>query len=150
VQVTAQGIRASFDSNTLLSVAYVSVADAPRIALAVATTCATYGHEPRLRLDPPSGVTTRRDERLVELIARSFAVRDQLLAMSEADVRALPTTRLRHLERVARLSYLDPSIVDAVLEGTQPRSLSARTLSRMAALPLSWTEQRQVLGFTTA
>jgi site-specific DNA recombinase len=150
VKVTAGGIRASFDSNTLLSMADVTVLHAPRIELTVATTCASYGHEPRLRLDPPEGVPTRRDERLVELIARSFAVREQLLAMSEADVRAMPTTRLRHLERVARLSYLDPSIVNAVLEGTQPRSLSARTLSRMAALPLCWTEQRHVLGFATA
>lgn len=57
---------------------------------------------------------------------------------------------LRHLERVARLSYLDPGIITDILDGTQPRALSARGLSRIASLPLSWAQQRQVLGFEPA
>jgi DNA invertase Pin-like site-specific DNA recombinase len=117
------------------------------IELPITARSASYGHEPRLRLDPPSGVTTARDDRLVDLIARAFAVREKLLAMPEAEAAAMPVTRLRHLERIARLSYLDPGIISAILDGTQPRTLSARTLSRMAALPHGWAEQRQLLGF---
>jgi len=150
VVVTSAGVTASFDPVALLAQADVTSDSAGRIELIIATGSISHGHEPRLRLDPPTGVTTPRDEHLVELILRSFAVRDQLLAMTADDIAAMRSTALRHLERVARLSYLAPDIVTAILDGTQPRKLSARTLSRMAALPLSWTAQRRVLGLLHA
>ena len=150
VEISGTGIKASFDASSLLVGAHQEQETGPRIELAVATSAAAYGHEPRLRLDPPAGLTTPRDERLVELITRAFASRDRLLAMTDDEVGSLPPVSLRHLERTARLSYLEPAIVHAVLEGTQPRSLSARTLSRMGALPLSWVEQRGALGFAPA
>jgi len=103
-----------------------------------------------LRLDPPLGVSTERDERPVDLIARAFAARDQLKAMSEADVAAIPETSLRHSEPPARLSYLAPGIVQSILDGTQPRKLTARHLARMASLPQAWGEQRAALGFAAA
>jgi hypothetical protein len=101
---------------------------------------AWFGHEPRLRLDPPSGPTAIRDEKLVHILARGFAARDQLMAMTPEELTALPTTTYRHLERIARLAYLDPAIVRAILAGTQPRHLSARSLWRMASLPLLWAD----------
>lgn len=146
VVVTHDAIEASFDACSLL-VGERNEAANQRITLAVPTSPATYGHEPRLRLDPPAGATTPRDERLVELIIRAFATRDRLLAMSEREIAATPAASLRHLERVARLSYLEPGIVRSILDGTQPRMLSARILSRMGALPVSWNEQRELLGF---
>lgn len=145
VRVTPQSIAASFDVSAL-----AELDEARRIELAIAATAISYGHEPRLRLDPPPGETTRRDERLVELIARSFAAREKLLAMSESEVLSTALNTLHHLERVARLSYLDPGIITVILDGTQPRALSARGLSRMGSLPLSWAQQRQVLGFEPA
>ena len=51
---------------------------------------------------------------------------------AESIAQAMPPVSLRHLERTARLSYLEPAIVQAVLEGTQPRSLSARVASHRA------------------
>lgn len=45
--------------------------------------------------------------------------------MSEQDAATMPKTELRHLERVVRLSYLDPSIVRSILDGSQPSHLSA-------------------------
>lgn len=150
MEVSGEGITASFDVGTLLVRANEEHGADQRIQLAIATSASTYGHEPRLRLEPPAGATTPQDERLVELITRAFENRDRLLAMTDDEVGSMPTVSLRHLERTARLSYLEPAIVHAVLEGTQPRSLSARTLSRMGALPLNWAEQRAVLGFAHA
>ncbi|MEZ5735641.1 MAG: recombinase family protein [Novosphingobium sp.] len=150
VRVAPDFVTASIDASALLASVGVASSDARRIEFTIETFTAAYGHEPRLRLEPPSGIRTQRDERLIDLIVRAHVVRDELLAMSDEDVAAIPATRLRHLERVARLSYLDPKIVTAILDGTQPRSLSARKLSRMAALPLSWAEQRKVLGFNPA
>ena len=60
------------------------------------------------------------------------------MAMTAEEHAGLPTTTYRHLERIARLAYIDPAIVRAILAGSQPRHLSARALWRMASLPLLW------------
>jgi hypothetical protein len=70
------------------------------------------------------------DQRLVEVITRGFAARDQLLAMSEDDVATMPITQLPHLQRVARRSYLEPTVVRSIL-------------------PVIWTEQRRALKFAS-
>lgn len=139
------GVSASFRSMGLLNRSGIASSDAVRISLTIATHQASFGHEPRLRLDPQPGVPNPRDQRLLEVIARSFAARDQLFAMSEEEVATIPVSQLRHLQRIARLSYLEPAIVRAVLEGQQPRHLSARNLWRQSTLPIIWGEQRQVL-----
>jgi hypothetical protein len=68
--------------------------------------------------------------------------------MEEADVRSTKTTKLRHLQRLAKLSYLDPTIIRNILAGTQPKNLSARGLWRMANLPIRWDQQRETLNFS--
>ena len=115
------------------------------ISLSIATSQTTWGHEPRLKLDPPAGAPAN-EPNLVQLVARRFAARDQLLPMTHDEVRAMPGTQLRHLERIARLAYLAPDIVKAILDGRQPRQVTARFLSRLGALPLAWSEQRKMLG----
>jgi site-specific DNA recombinase len=46
-----------------------------------------------------------------------------------------------------RLSYLAPDITQAILDGRQPRDLTADKLLAHSRLPLAWHEQRTVLGF---
>ena len=53
-----------------------------------------------------------------------------------------------HQNRLARLSYLAPDIVSAIIEGRQPPLLSGRRLLRAADLPFDWDGQRALLGFT--
>ncbi len=146
VSVTAKGARASFDSATLCSMAGLKQIPEKRISIPIPTSQSQYGHEPRLRLEPAGYSSISRDERLVELIARSFSARDQLLALDQHQLDALPVTKLRHLQRTARVSYLDPAIIRAILNGTQPSRLSARSVWRMSDLPLDWAGQRQALG----
>jgi hypothetical protein len=45
------------------------------------------------------------------------------------------------------LAFLAPDIVQAILSGTQPVSLSAERLKRFASLPIDWADQRRLLGF---
>ena len=47
-----------------------------------------------------------------------------------------------------RLTYLAPDITQAILQGKHPPTLTASVLSRIYRLPLDWTEQRRLLGFT--
>ncbi len=52
------------------------------------------------------------------------------------------------ISRILPLGLLAPDIVEAILSGRQPVDLTAKRLKRTRDLPLSWTEQRRVLGFT--
>ena len=52
-----------------------------------------------------------------------------------------------YFTRLVRLSYLAPDITQAILDGRQPRDLTADKLLAHSRLPLTWQEQRTVLGF---
>ena len=51
------------------------------------------------------------------------------------------------LTKLIALSCLAPDIVTAIVEGRQPEHLTAKRLMD-TAFPLSWAEQRAVLGFS--
>ena len=48
--------------------------------------------------------------------------------------------------RVA-FGYLAPDITEAILDGRQPRDLTADKLVAHSRLPLAWRDQRTALGF---
>lgn len=52
-----------------------------------------------------------------------------------------------HMYRVMRLTFLAPDIIEAVLNGKQPRTLTLQNVVR--GFPISWQEQRKVFGFLT-
>jgi site-specific DNA recombinase len=52
-----------------------------------------------------------------------------------------------YFTRLVRLSYLAPDITQAILDGQQPRDLTADKLLEHSRLPLAWHDQRTVLGF---
>jgi hypothetical protein len=49
--------------------------------------------------------------------------------------------------RVVRLSFLAPDITQAILDGHQPRDLTAEKLLEHSRLPLACHDQRTALGF---
>jgi len=51
-----------------------------------------------------------------------------------------------HMYRVMRLTLLAPDIIEAVLNGKKPRTLTLQNVVR--GFPISWQEQRKVFGFT--
>jgi site-specific DNA recombinase len=150
VRTSRDRLDATIGSQALLANAEIEFETDVRIELHVPTTTASFGHEQRLRLEPSSQSATPRDARLVELVARAFVSRDQLLGLTDDELKAMPITQHRHLERTARLAYLAPDIVRAIVDGRHPKSLTARDLARLGSLPLSWSEQQAVLGFTPA
>src|SRR5207237_5199048 len=52
-----------------------------------------------------------------------------------------------YFTRIVRLSYLAPDITQAILDGHQPRDLTAEKLLEHSRLPLAWHDQRTALGF---
>ena len=51
------------------------------------------------------------------------------------------------VSRILPLGLLAPDIVEAIVAGRQPIELTAIRLKRIRDLPVSWAEQRRVLGF---
>ena len=54
--------------------------------------------------------------------------------------------KLRYVGRLIRLAFLAPDIVESIVEGRHPTTLTAEVLTRRIELPLSWCTQRTVLN----
>ena len=52
-----------------------------------------------------------------------------------------------YVRHILKLGFLAPDIVEAILDGKQPRKLTLKSLFE-SALPQSWSEQRKQLGFS--
>jgi DNA invertase Pin-like site-specific DNA recombinase len=114
-----------------------------RMPIIIPTQVRRRGQELRLRFEMSGERPAKRDPQLIALIVRAHDARRELAALGAGSSK----DQRRELGRLARLSYLAPDIVSAVLEGRQPEPLTARQLIRNSGLPLGWNEQRQQLGF---
>jgi site-specific DNA recombinase len=94
--------------------------------------------------------TAKPDARLVKLLIRARRFNATLL---DSDGVPFATLAKRqgvspsYFTRLVRISYLAPDITEAILDGRQPRELTADKLLAHSRLPLGWHEQRTVLGF---
>jgi hypothetical protein len=50
-----------------------------------------------------------------------------------------------HVRRLLRFACLAPDIVEAIVEGRQPRTLTVKRL--LQGIPLAWSDQRAAFGF---
>jgi site-specific DNA recombinase len=51
-----------------------------------------------------------------------------------------------YLTRVLRLTFLDPAIIQMILDGSAPANLTAKRLTQPGAIAICWHEQRRTLG----
>ena len=94
--------------------------------------------------------TAKPDARLVKLLIKACRFNAALLSGDTVSFAALAKREgvsRSYFTRVVRLSYLAPHITQAILDGRQPRDLTADKLLAHSRLPLGWHEQRTVLGF---
>lgn len=85
---------------------------------------------------------------LVSLLAEAMEVQRLVLQSPELSLNQLGKREGRcrtHLARLLRISWLSPRIVEAVADGTQPKTLTRKALLSVA-LPLAWDEQERMLG----
>lgn len=86
---------------------------------------------------------------LVKAVARAHRWFDELStgkARSLAAIAAREGLAVRYVGRLIRLAFLAPEIVEAIVEGRQPTTLTAEALTRRIELPLSWCAQRTALN----
>jgi site-specific DNA recombinase len=65
---------------------------------------------------------------------------------SLAAIAAREGLSVRYVGRLIRLAFLAPDIVESLVEGRQPTTLTAEALTRRIELPLSWCAQRTALN----
>ena len=108
------------------------------------------GREIRMVIDGTDPFAAKPDARLIKLLLRARRFNATL-----ADSEGIPFAVLAQREgvsrsyftRLVRLSYLAPDITQAILDGRQPRDLTAEKLLEHSRLPLAWHDQRIALGF---
>lgn len=113
------------------------------ISILIPMRIARRGQELRLIFAQSDNLSPARiDNKLVRLIAKAEAAYNRLV--SDA---AILRTEKPHLVRLARLKFLAPDIITAILEGKQPALLTARKMIRATNIPLCWKQQRAFFGF---
>jgi hypothetical protein len=116
--------------------------DGARIAITIPTSPDRRGRNLKLVLRSGIDRPPLIDADLVALLRKAELARRKLFTHADST-----GTRDREVERITRLAFLTPDIVDAILEGRQPSSLTARVLLKQAGIPLDWKSQRKALGF---
>jgi site-specific DNA recombinase len=95
-------------------------------------------------------VTTKPDARLIRLLMKARRFNATLIrsdGVPFAEVAERESVSPSYFTQLVRLSYLAPDIVQAILDGQQPRDLTADELVAHSRLPLAWHDQRTALGF---
>ena len=89
------------------------------------------------------------DLALVKAVARAQRWFEELSsgkARSLAALAAREGLAVRYVGRLIRLAFLAPEIVESIVAGRQPATLSTEALTRRLELPLSWSSQRTALN----
>ncbi|MGB8412397.1 MAG: hypothetical protein WCE23_06180 [Candidatus Binatus sp.] len=89
------------------------------------------------------------DPALLDATARAYRWSNDLLAgraRSIAYIVRRENIAQRYVERLSRLAFAAPRIVEAIAEGRQPADLNAETLLNRIDLPLEWSVQLNAIG----
>jgi site-specific DNA recombinase len=108
------------------------------------------GREIRMVIDGPDPFAAKPDARLIRLLLRARRFNTTLAQGEGVSFAALAEREgvsRSYFTRLVRLSYLAPDITQAILDGRQPLDLTAEKLLEHSRLPLTWHDQRRVLGF---
>ena len=140
----------SLEKNSHSGNRYVDQGDV--LALRIPIRLKTWGGEQvihALREDSPENGGAP-DRALIKAVARAFEWRE---ALEKDEVHSILELARKtgcdekYIRRLLKLAFLAPDIVEAILQGKQPHGVN---LSRILQwdLPLSWAEQRAILGFS--
>lgn len=97
---------------------------------------------------PPAGAVRPASKALLKLVAQACAVRRQL--ENGIAIQEMASRYKWHEDYVAdlmRVALLAPSVLTALVSGTQPAGLSRRSLMQTSRIPLKWSHQRELFGF---
>lgn len=103
--------------------------------------------EAKLRIDQGANVDSI-DTRMIALLGDALQARELAIASPELSINQIAKREGRcrkQLTKLVRLSWLCPNIIEAIVDGRAPSRLTRKRLLD-ADLPLSWSEQEDMLG----
>ena len=103
--------------------------------------------EARLRIDPEGISPGQVDASLVRLLREAFQVRELVTNSPELAIAEIAKREGRcrkQMTKLLRLSWISPRIVETILEGRQPASLTRNRLLNLE-LPIEWDAQERLL-----
>jgi site-specific DNA recombinase len=107
------------------------------------------GVELRLIVSDHNRSAATVDLPLLKAVARAHRWFDEIStgrASSLAEIAAREGLTVRYVGRLIRLAFLAPDIVESIVQGRQPTSLTAEALTRHIELPLEWRSQMAALN----
>jgi hypothetical protein len=105
------------------------------------------GRETRIVLNGDESVLRAVDTTLLTSIARGYAWRQEMIAdpnTSASSIAVREKVTSAYVSRLIELSFLAPDILEDIVSGSQPPSLTFHRLRAMPNVPLDWASQRQV------
>lgn len=105
------------------------------------------GGRKEIQLPENAPQTRRSDNTLIKALGRAFRWKRMMESGEFATIAELAESEriaAPYLTRTMRLSLLSPDLVEAILDGRQPRHLTLEILRQ--PLPQNWTEQMRSLG----
>jgi|ERR1700687_1061810 len=122
------------------------------ICLTIEAKLKRCGGEVHLVVPPNSGGApcNRPNPSLIRAVARARGWYERVLEGKSSDQRSLTLyagVTERYIGKVFGCAFLAPDIVEAILEGRQPRDLTFKKLCN--SIPLHWSEQRRQFGFSS-
>ena len=115
-------------------------------SVALPACLARHGSEVRLVISADDSSPDRQpDPVLLKLVVLARVAQQARLEGSEDTLVSYDSKA--HLQQLLRHSWLAPDILSVIAEGRQPVTLTGRRLLRTANIPLSWQQQRELLGF---
>ena len=107
------------------------------------------GVETRIIIAAGDDLPRKVDPALLKAVARSRAWFEELACgrvRSLTDIARHEGIAQRYVERLSRLAFVAPRIVEAICQGRQPADLNAETLLNRIDLPLEWSAQLKAMG----
>ena len=107
------------------------------------------GVETRIIIAAGGDLPRKVDPALLKAVARSRAWFEEFASgrvNSLADIGRSENIAPRYVERLSRLAFAAPRIVEAICQGRQPADLNAETLLNRIDLPLEWPAQLKAIG----
>ena len=101
--------------------------------------------------DGTAAAVSQPDQTLIRTIARALRWWQRLSSEPELTPTSLAAAEgvtPSYLTRVLRLAFLDPAIIQMILNGSTPASLTAKRLTQPSAIAICWHEQRRTMGIT--
>jgi len=100
--------------------------------------------------EPRNAKSMAADPAMIRLLTSARLANAAMLAGGEqrlADVAKAQGYTEKYFTLLLRLATLDPSIVQAILDGRLPPSLTRMRLAKITNLPIDWAGQRSAFGF---